>query len=211
MKTYTHGAQKPEKLVVLLHGYGSNGQDLISLAPYWSKSMPDTLFISPDAPFPCEAGFGYQWFSLTSWLPAAMMTGAMAAAPVLNELIDNLLVEHGVRDDRLALVGFSQGTMMSLFAAPRRPKPIAGVLGYSGALLGGELLINNPETVRMPVHLIHGDADTVVPVGAYYHATTTLQMAGFTVTGEVTRGLPHSIDDAGIESGAAFLHRVLDI
>lgn len=209
MKTYTHGPQKPDSLVILLHGYGSNGEDLIGLAPYWSKMLPNALFISPDAPFECEAGFGYQWFSLRSWTPMAMLGGAEAAAPLLNNYIDAALAEYNLSDDKLALVGFSQGTMMSLYAAPRRKKPIAGVLGYSGAMIGGEGLVGNASIVKMPIHLIHGDFDTVVPVAAYYHATQTLIGAGFTVSGNVTPGLPHSIDPAGIESGGQFLKKVL--
>lgn len=212
MKTYTYGPEsgrKPDRLVVLLHGYGSNGEDLIGLAPYWSRLMPDAIFVSPDAPFECEAGFGYQWFSLRQWTPMAMLGGAEAAAPILNHFLDQTLAEYGLTDNQLALVGFSQGTMMSLYAAPRRARAIAGVLGYSGALIGGEGLVGNSATVKMPVHLIHGDFDTVVPVAAYYHATATLVSAGYTVTGNVTSGLVHSIDEAGIESGGQFLKKVL--
>lgn len=200
---------KPQSIVLALHGYGSNGQDLIGLAPEYAESLPDTLFVSPDAPFPCEAGFGYQWFSLRNWTPAAMLQGAETAVSALNNFIDNLLKEHNLPANKLALVGFSQGTMMSLFAGPRRKEPLAGILGYSGALVGGEAMIGNPTISKCPVHLIHGDHDTVVPVAAFYHATSTLRMAGFDVGGSVTHGLPHSIDGKGIEDGAKFLSKVL--
>ncbi len=212
MKSYTYppvSGGKPKSLVVLLHGYGSNGQDLIGLAPEYAAELPDTLFISPDAPFPCEAGFGYQWFSLQSFTPIAMQAGAETAMPILNNFLDDLLKEYDIAPAKLALVGFSQGTMMSLYEAPRRSAPIAGVLGYSGALLGGEALIGKPNVSKCPIHLIHGDYDTVVPVAAFYHATTTLKMAGFDVTGSVTNGLPHSIDQKGINDGAAFLKKIL--
>ncbi len=212
MNNYTQPPKnggKPKSLVVCLHGYGSNGQDLIGLAPEFADALPDTLFVSPDAPFQCEAGFGFQWFSLQNWTPMAMLAGAEKAAPILNRFLDTLLEENGLTPDRLALVGFSQGTMMSLFAAPRRDKPIAGILGYSGALLGGESLIGNASVQKCPVHLIHGDFDSVVPVAAYYHATATLRMAGFDVTGSVTSGLTHSIDRKGISDGADFLTKIL--
>lgn len=212
MKTYTlppKSGKKPENIVVLLHGYGSNGQDLIGLAPEMAPELPDTLFVSPDAPFPCEAGFGYQWFSLRSFSPQEMLRGAVDAVPILNDFLDGLLKEHNLPANKMALVGFSQGTMMSLYCAPRHKEPLAGVLGYSGALVGGEMLIGNPSVSRCPIHLIHGDHDTVVPVAAYYHATTTLKMAGFDVSGSVTNGLPHSIDFTGIKDGTAFLKKVL--
>ncbi len=201
--------KKPSSIVLLLHGYGSNGQDLIGLADYWAKDLPDTVFVSPDAFSPCEVGFGFQWFSLQSWTPQHLLGGAEAASSRLNVYIDEVLSRYGLSSDRLALVGFSQGTMMSLYVAPRRDMPVAGVLGYSGALLGGEGLANNPAVVKMPICLIHGDMDPVVPVTAYYHASETLKQAGYPVEGGVTRGLVHSIDAQGLQGGLSFLKRVL--
>ena len=212
MKTYSHppvSGSKPENIVVLLHGYGSNGQDLIGLAPEIAADLPNTLFVSPDAPFPCEAGFGYQWFSLRSYTPQAMLSGAVEAVPILNQYLDDLLKEYDLPASKMALVGFSQGTMMSLYAGPRRKEALAGILGYSGALVGGEMMLGDSKISKCPIHLIHGDHDTVVPVAAYYHAVTTLKMGGFDVTGSVTHGLMHSIDRRGIEEGMAFLKRVL--
>lgn len=212
MSEYIHppqSGQKPTSLVLFLHGYGSNGEDLISLAPYWAKALPDTIFVSPDAFAQCEMGFGYQWFSLRSWLPQDMLGGAEVVATALNTYIDGLLERYQLDDSRVALVGFSQGTMMSLYVAPRRKKAIAGVLGYSGALLGGEGLINNASAQKVPVHLVHGDIDPVVSVAAWYHATETLKKAGYTVSGGITRGLVHSIDEQGLEDGLEFLQRVL--
>lgn len=212
MSIYTHGPHNggaPTSLVILLHGYGSNGQDLISLAPYWERDIPGALFISPDAPFGCEIGFGYQWFSLQSWAPLAMLGAAEAAAAILNRFIDEQMEQYQIPASKVALVGFSQGTMMSLFVAPRRDEPIAGVLGFSGALLGGEGLIGQPRIARMPMHLVHGEMDNVVPVGAWLHATETLRQAGFDVSGHTTPGLMHSIDEKGIHEGGEFLKRVL--
>ncbi len=212
MNIYKHGPHsggKPKSLVILLHGYGSNGEDLISLAPYWERDIPDALFISPDAPFGCEIGFGYQWFSLQSWAPLAMMAAADKTSAILNQFIDEQMTEYNIPASKVALVGFSQGTMMSLFVAPRRQEPIAGVLGFSGALLGGEGLIGQPKISRMPIHLVHGEMDNVVPVGAWLHATETLRQAGFEVSGHTTPGLVHSIDEKGIHEGGEFLKSVL--
>jgi phospholipase/carboxylesterase len=214
MSEYIHppySGQKPDSIVLLLHGYGSNGQDLIGLAPYWSKELPNTVFVAPDAFTPGEMGFGFQWFTLGSWLPHHMLQAAETTANQLNAYIDDLLQRYQLDDSRLALVGFSQGTMMSLYVAPRRKKPIAGVLGYSGALLGGEALIGSEAAMKMPIHLVHGDIDPVVTVAAWHHATGTLKKAGYDVGGNVTPGLVHSIDERGLQDGLQFLQRVLNV
>lgn len=212
LKTYTHSpkaGKKPTSIVILLHGLGANGMDLIGLARYWEQILPDTVFVSPDAPFPCDmAPVGYQWFSLQEWTPESILRGVEQAAPILNAYIDKMLEHYSLSDDRLALVGFSQGTMMSLYAGPRRKNRIAGILGYSGALVGAEAL-DGADIHKVPVHLIHGDADTVIPVSAFHTAKEALKTHGFSVTGGVTHGLGHGIDDDGIEAGAAFLSRIL--
>lgn len=202
----THSGHAPTHLVVLLHGYGSNGRDLISLAPYWQPAVPEALFVSPDAPFPCEmGGGGFQWFSLADRAPEKMLAGVQTATKILDEYIEELLKEYDLTDENLILVGFSQGTMMGLYAGPRRKQKILGILGYSGALIGEEDLDaqNKP-----PIHLIHGESDEVVPVSAYHHAHDTLLKNGFSVTGHTTPGLGHSIDGEGIESGSDFLSKI---
>lgn len=202
---------KPQQIVILLHGLGSNGQDLISLAPFFARDLPDALFISPDAPFPCDmAPVGFQWFSLQNWSPDSIIAGAQAAAPILDSFISEMMAEHKVPADRVALVGFSQGTMMSLYVGPRFPQKLAGVLGYSGALAWEENC-DIESLHKMPVHLIHGDIDPVVEVDRYYKAHEELVKAGFEVSGHVTKGLTHSIDEAGIQSGGAFLQKIFGV
>jgi phospholipase/carboxylesterase len=212
LKAYTHSPKsgsKPTSMVILLHGLGANGRDLIDLARYWEAALPETVFISPDAPFPCDmAPVGHQWFSLQNWSPESMLKGAETAVPILNQFIDDMLERYGIPDEKLALAGFSQGTMMSLYAGPRRAKKIAGIMGYSGALIGAEGLAD-AAIHKIPVRLIHGDMDSVVPIQAYHMAKSALSAAGFDVSGGITRGLVHSIDEEGIESGAEFLQRVL--
>jgi phospholipase/carboxylesterase len=157
---------KPKSLVILLHGLGSDGQDLISLAPFFAPSLPHAHFISPNAPAPCDmAPSGYQWFSLRDWSPQTMLKGAHEAAPILRHFIDAQLKRFGLEEDRLALIGFSQGTMMSLYASLRRPKPCAAVVGFSGALIGEQGIVSKP-----PVCLIHGTDDMVVPFAAMSRA-----------------------------------------
>jgi phospholipase/carboxylesterase len=198
-------AGKPSKLVVFLHGYGSNGDDLIGLAPYWAQLLPEAAFISPNAPFPCEmTPFGYQWFSLENRDPQVKLTGVRAAAPLLDAFLDKQLARFGLAEKDLALVGFSQGTMMALHVAPRRKMAIAGVVGYSGALVGAQIL-GDEISARPPVLLVHGMADQVVPFDAMAQAANGLKAQGVDVITEARPGLPHSIDEVGLQKGGAFL------
>ena len=203
----------PSSLVIMLHGYGSNGQDLIGLAPMLAQELPDTMFVSPDAPFNLEMMppmGGYQWFSLLDRTSEVMLEGAEGAAPILEGFVDAMAQRFEIPHAKIALLGFSQGTMMSLYTAPRMPQKIAGVLGYSGALLGGEGLVEDPDEFQnFPIRLIHGEADDVVPVAARSQAQELLTKAGYTVSGHTTPGLTHSIDEDGIRSGVEFLREIL--
>lgn len=198
-----------KKLVVFLHGLGADGNDLISLADEFADVLPDTGFVSPNAPFPCDmAPYGYQWFSLMDRTPSKVLAGVQVAAPILNQFLDELLAEYKLKAGDAALVGFSQGTMMSLYTALRRPEAVAGILGYSGAMIGGELLKDELKS-KPPVCLIHGDADGVVPYEAMAMAEGFLKQAGVPLETHTAKGLGHGIDGPGIMTGKAFLKRVL--
>ena len=195
-------------LVILLHGYGSNGDDLISLAPYWRDALPDTAFVAPNAPEICPgAPGGYQWWGITSLDPTARASGAARAAPVLNAFVDAELARTGLTEADLALVGFSQGTMMALHVGPTRSNPLAGIVGYSGMLADASGL--TAAETKPPILLVHGDADPMIPVTAFHQAKAALDAAGFKVECHVSRGLAHSIDMAGLQLGGAFLKRAL--
>jgi phospholipase/carboxylesterase len=206
-----HGvpAGQAECLVVLLHGLGADGNDLISLAPILARELNRAAFVSPHAPFPCDmAPYGRQWFSLQDRDPGAILGGVRLAAPILDAFLDAELERLGLADDRLALVGFSQGAMLALHVALRRARPCAGLLGYSGALIGADFL---PEEInaRPPVLLVHGDADEVVPVQALPAAVAVLEVNRVPVASELRRGLGHGIDERGLELGIEFLGRHL--
>lgn len=202
------GGGPADSLVVLLHGYGADGNDLIGLAPHLAAGLPKTLFVSPNAPFPCEMGFGRQWFSFQNRTPAEIKEGLVAAAEILDGFLNGLLQRFSLKDGRMALVGFSQGTMMALDVAPRRAVPVAGVVGFSGRLIDRAALVREVKA-RPPVLLIHGDADSMVPVVNLDHAEAGLKEAGIAVETLRRPGLAHGIDEEGIAAAAAFLKRVL--
>jgi phospholipase/carboxylesterase len=198
----------PRQLVILLHGLGADGNDLIGLAPYWAPLFPEAEFLAPDAPFPCDmAPFGRQWFSLQDRSPMSILAGVRAAAPILDAFIDDALEGRNLDESRLALVGFSQGTMMSLYVGLRRAKALAGIVGFSGALIGSETL---PQDIRSrpPVLLIHGDSDEIVPFQALSLAEQGLKAAGVRVESLICPGLGHGIDEAGLKRGGAFLRQI---
>jgi phospholipase/carboxylesterase len=187
-------------LIIFAHGYGSNGDDLIGLAPYWQDALPHTAFVAPNAPEPVQdAPGGYQWWPV--WNPDRT-AGVQAAAPVLDGFIDAELARHGLTEDKVALVGFSQGTMLSLHVAPRRARSLAAVVGYSGMRIDADF---DEILTRPPILLVHGDADPMVPVSAFHRALASLRGDGFDVVSHVSPGLGHSLDGIGLKLGEAFL------
>lgn len=198
-------AGRAEQLVILLHGVGADGNDLFGLAPYFQEVLPGAFFISPDAPFSFDMGpFGYQWFSLQDISPRARREGAQGSAPILDAFIDQKLLDLGLDEDKLLLIGFSQGAMMALHVGLRREKRIAGIISYSGMLAGEELLAAEIKS-RPPVLLTHGDADPVLPVAAVSQAAAALKAAGVPVEAHVRPGLGHGIDDECIALGRGFI------
>ena len=165
----------PKQLVVFLHGYGSNGEDLISLAPYWADLLPDAEFVSPNAPQRCDDGPGYQWFPISRLDPAEMARGVESAAATLENFLEAELARLHLSGDKLALVGFSQGTMMALHVGLKRSVKPAAIVGYSG-MLADQTLSAAPDAP--PILLVHGDADPMIPIGALFASAATLGRAG---------------------------------
>jgi len=204
-----HAGGKPNSLVVLLHGLGADGNDLIGLAPYWAPALPQTEFLAPHAPFPCDmAPQGRQWFSLQDRSPAMILAGVRAAATILDDFLDEALRARDLDASRLALVGFSQGTMMALHVGLRRAPALAGIVGFSGSLRGAETLADELRS-KPPILLVHGDADPVVPFQALAAAQTALQQLDVPVETLARPGLGHSIDETGLQRAGEFLRRVL--
>jgi phospholipase/carboxylesterase len=201
------------QLVVLLHGYGADGNDLIEIGRAWQPLLPHAAFVAPHAPEPCaEAPVGRQWFTLTFRDPQERWRGVKAAAPGLNEFLDAELARHRLGEDALALVGFSQGTMLALHIGLRRRNAPAAIVGYSGLLVlppgPGSDGFAAEISARPPVLLVHGDLDDLIPAQALFQAAQGLAALGVPVQWHLSAGVGHGIDAEGLRHGGEFLaHR----
>jgi phospholipase/carboxylesterase len=212
------GPQVPpvRQLVVLCHGVGADGHDLIDLAPTWAKALPHAAFVAPNAPqrydmAPEMGGMaGRQWFSITDRTPAVLAAGVARAAEALNRFVDAELDCLALPPDAYALMGFSQGAMTALYTGLRRAVPPRLILAFSGALLAADRLgeARAGQTQGWPpVLLVHGEADEVVPAAASRLAESALRTAGVEVEAVFRPGLGHGIDDVGVSTGALALQK----
>ncbi|RIA56173.1 alpha/beta hydrolase [Dichotomicrobium thermohalophilum] len=197
-------------LVVFVHGYGANGDDLIALGQMWQAALPDTVFVSPHAPEECAANpfGGRQWFPLTLRDEQELVDGLAQAGPDLDAFLDAELERHGLGPEALALVGFSQGTMMALHVGLRRAGGLAALVGYSGVLANAAALAGEI-AARPPVLLVHGAQDELIPAQALAHTRDALQRVDVPVEAHLREGLGHGIDEEGLRLGAGFLARHL--
>ncbi len=200
------------QLVIFLHGYGADGNDLIELGRIWQALLPDAAFVAPHAPEPCaQAPVGRQWFPLTFRDKNERWAGVNKAAPALHHFIDEELKRHDLPGRALALVGFSQGTMLGLHVGLRRPEPPAAVVGYSGLFVLPEGA--KPETVageikvRPPMLLVHGDSDDLIPPQALFLSAQYLATLDVPAEWHMAAGLGHGIDQEGLRHGGEFLAR----
>ena len=207
---------KPDSIVVFLHGYGANGHDLLSIGKVWAPLLPNTLFVAPHGPDESKINpSGNQWFSLDDWDPdqlltpaqiTRMLTDIQTITPSFNQYLDNLLKTHNLPPEKLALVGFSQGSMFALHIALHRPQ-CAGVVAYSGAFLEDP---TKPNISRPPILLVHGKEDRLVPPGYSEESEMRLKSLQIPVTLALVPGLDHGIDERGLAVGGAFLRKHLD-
>jgi phospholipase/carboxylesterase len=191
-------------LVVLVHGYGADGQDLIGLARHWQGLLPTVAFAAPNAPARIPGGPGYQWFPISRIDPHEMQKGVEAAGPVLDAYLDAELARLNLPRERLALVGFSQGTMLSLHLGLRRKVGPAAIVGFSGMLPGPPPALESGGEYP-PILLTHGDSDTVIPPQALFLAAGQLGLAGAAVQWHLAPGMGHGIDPDGLAMAGQFL------
>jgi phospholipase/carboxylesterase len=201
-----------KQLVVFLHGYGADGNDLIEIGRAWQQVLPQAAFVSPHAPEPCgQAPVGRQWFPLTFRDPNERWIGVNKAAPLLERFLEAELARHELPPSALALVGFSQGTMMALHVGLRRAVALAAIVGYSGLLvlppeLNAEAFAAEIKS-RPPILLVHGDADDLIPVQALFQAAQGLAALEVPVEWHLSAGIGHGIDAEGLRHGGEFLAR----
>ena len=196
-------------LVVFLHGYGADGNDLIAIGAEWARRLPHTAFVSPNASEPCaDSPAGRQWFALTFRDPHEFRRGVAAARPALDAFLDAEMARHGLDEAATALVGFSQGTMLALHAGPQRKRRLAGIVGYSGLLADPDAL-RGDGVQKPPVLLVHGDRDELIPAAAVLAAAQGLAAAEIPVEWHIEPGIPHGIGREGLAMGADFLASVL--
>jgi phospholipase/carboxylesterase len=209
-------AGRTSQLVVFLHGYGADGNDLIELGRQWRALMPEAAFVSPHAPERCPASpMGRQWFALSNRPPddpagaAERWNGAVKARGAIDAFLDAELKRLSLDDSRLALVGFSQGSMMAMHVGFRRPSAPAAILAFSGALVGSERL--SEATARDArgspprILLIHGDQDPLIPFEAMFVAAEALAGASIPAQWHLSLGVGHGIDAGGLRHGGLFL------
>jgi phospholipase/carboxylesterase len=209
-------AGRTSQLVVFLHGYGADGADLIELGRQWRALMPEAAFVSPHAPERCAASpTGRQWFALSNRGPddpagaAERWNGAVKARGAIDAFLDTELKRLGLDESRLALVGFSQGSMMAMHLGLRRPRAPAAILAFSGLLIGperlSEAMARDQRGAPPPILLIHGDQDPLIPFEAMFMAAEALAGASIPAQWHLSLGIGHGIDAAGLKHGGLFL------
>ncbi len=205
---------KAKNMVIFLHGYGSNKDDLIGIGAEWAPEMPDTVFLSPNAPAPCDQMpmNAYQWFAIRANVDRATFEReqeAQSVAPLLGEYIDAQLEKWDVDESNLVIVGFSQGTMMAMYTMPRRKKPCAAIVGYSGMLIDAAGL-KDDNVVKMPVLAIHGDSDDIVHPSNLQEVEEGFTNAGFNIETILRPQVAHGIDMFSIKRGLSFIKDTLE-
>ncbi|MBL8597388.1 MAG: dienelactone hydrolase family protein [Devosia sp.] len=195
----------PKRLMVLLHGYGADGQDLISLGYQWRELWPDMLFVAPNAPDVCDmSATGYQWFPIGGEMPLRRIQGVEAARPVIVNFLIDLWAQTGISPGSTVLAGFSQGAMMALHVGTSLDQGLAGIVAFSGAFVP-PAGFGSGKFARPPTALVHGDSDGVVAPDLSREAAELLAADGFDVRLHISPGVAHGIAPDGLEFATAFL------
>ena len=202
---------QPKNAIIFLHGYGANGNDLISIADLWKNSFKETIFFSPNAPFKCAWGDNaFQWFDLTSISPDKIGEGLNTAGPFLNEYVDDILKVYGLNSEQIFFVGFSQGTMMALYHLCKRVDKCAGIMGYSGLLFQDKEFDSKVKS-KFPIKLYHGKNDEVIDYSQTISSAEKFKSLEFNVEYKIQDNLGHGIDNEGLQYGFNFIKKTLNI
>lgn len=196
---------QPRHLMVLLHGYGSDGNDLIAIGRHWSTSLPDTLFVSPNAPDACDINpSGYQWFPIQTDRMISRITGAAQAREVVVNFLIDLWAQSGIKPENTVLLGFSQGAMMALHVGLSLEEKLAGIVAISGALIPPPGLVEG-SAPKTPVCILHGALDSVVDPALSEEAVATLTELGYAVSSYVAPDMGHGISEAMLDHALDFV------
>jgi len=200
---------KPQQAVVLCHGYGGDGQDISNLAINWQRFLPETIFLCPNAPEICAVNpQGYQWFDLSSDKEELILEKSLAAEAKLNTFLDQVLDNFQLETTNLALVGFSQGCMMSIQIALKKKKQISCLIGYSGKVINQKHLSDNIHS-KPKIFLMHGANDTLVPPTHLLEAKEYLVKHGLKIKTKMFKDCEHRIPVEGVSLGLGFLKKNL--
>lgn len=200
----TPSSGKVEKIVLFIHGYGASGNDLIGIGKYWKDRMPNTAFYSPNAPFICDFNpSGFQWFPLNERTKKELKDGLDTSEPFLENYVKKILDKNNLEPEKLIVVGFSQGTILSLFHFTKSKKSIGGLIGYSGLLFDNQMI--NKYDITTPILLYHGQIDAVIQSSSSIEAKEILIKKGFDVECIIKKDLEHGIDEGGIIKGEEFI------
>ena len=191
--------------IILLHGYGADGSDLIGLGQHWGALLPDAMFVAPNAPTPCAGNpFGFEWFPLDAERATARIDGVRQAAPILRGFLTDLWTQTGILPARTVLAGFSQGAMMALHVGTALDEALGGIVAFSGGFVPADGFAEG-RFARPPVALIHGELDQVVDPELSRRAATELAAAGFEAALHISPDTAHGIAPDGLDFATGFL------
>ncbi len=207
--TIIHSGSLIKNAVILCHGYGGDGKDISIVANYWKNFLPDTLFVCPDAPEVCKVNpAGFQWFDLMDQTEDEILSKSLIAESALNKIIEEVKEKNKLKVEEIALVGFSQGCMISLQTALKRKDQVKCLIGYSGKILNLKHLSKNILS-RPEIYLMHGDKDQVVPVNHILEAKEFFSKQKYEINTKIFKDCEHRIPTEGLSIGLEFLKKNL--
>ena len=200
---------EPKQIIILCHGYGGGGQDISVLANSWRRFLPNAIFLCPNAPEVCTVNpLGYQWFDMTVENDETILEKSLVTEKKLNTFLDQVLDNFQLDTKNLALVGFSQGSMMIIQTALKKKEQINCLIGYSGKIINKQHLSDNIVS-RPKIFLMHGDRDTIVSPGYLLESKEFLLQHSVKIRTKLFKNCEHKISVEASSLGLEFLRKNL--